>query len=135
MRVIFFFNDTATTEIYTDCHTLSLHDALPISRRNLIRPTAIEAQLRTRYTIDTVKALRRRYPRHHFIWLMGADNLAQFGQWRDWRGIARLMPIAVITRPGYEEAARGSPAMGRSEASHGGKECIRRGIYRLWPVN
>src|SRR3546814_4117540 len=83
MRVIFFFNDTATTEIYTDCHTLSLHDALPISRRNLIRPTAIEAQLRTRYTIDTVKALRRRYPRHHFIWLMGADNLAQFGQWRD----------------------------------------------------
>src|SRR3546814_12387642 len=26
----FFFNDTATTEIYTYCHTLSLHDALPI---------------------------------------------------------------------------------------------------------
>src|SRR6059058_4921070 len=27
----FFFNDTATTEIYTSLHTLSLHDALPIS--------------------------------------------------------------------------------------------------------
>src|SRR3546814_13459484 len=27
----FFFNDTATTEIYTYRHTLSLHDALPIS--------------------------------------------------------------------------------------------------------
>src|SRR3546814_6831146 len=26
----FFVNDTATTEIYTYCHTLSLHDALPI---------------------------------------------------------------------------------------------------------
>src|SRR6059058_886612 len=26
----FFFNDTATTEIYTSLHTLSLHDALPI---------------------------------------------------------------------------------------------------------
>src|SRR3546814_20933966 len=25
-----FVNETATTEIYTDCHTLSLHDALPI---------------------------------------------------------------------------------------------------------
>src|SRR3546814_9956597 len=44
--------------------------ARKVARRNLIRPTAIEAQLRTRYTIDTVKALRRRYPRHHFIWLM-----------------------------------------------------------------
>src|SRR3546814_12664017 len=30
--LIFFFNDTATTEIYTYCHTLSLHDALPILR-------------------------------------------------------------------------------------------------------
>src|SRR5216110_2177659 len=28
--LFFFFNDTATTEIYTSSHTLSLHDALPI---------------------------------------------------------------------------------------------------------
>jgi hypothetical protein len=27
---VFFFNDTATTGIYTELHTLSLHDALPI---------------------------------------------------------------------------------------------------------
>src|SRR3546814_17009028 len=33
--VIFFFNDTATTDIYTYCHTLSLHDALPLSLRLL----------------------------------------------------------------------------------------------------
>src|SRR5213075_3607559 len=33
----FFFNDTATTEIYTTRHTLSLHDALPISRRRPAR--------------------------------------------------------------------------------------------------
>src|SRR3989449_7202542 len=32
--LIFFFNDTATTEIYT----LSLHDALPIYRRPLLQP-------------------------------------------------------------------------------------------------
>lgn len=86
--------------------------AARIARRSPIRATAIEAQLRTRYTIDTVKALTRRYPRHRFIWLMGADNLAQFGQWKDWRGIARRMPIAVIARPGYDDAARGSSAMG-----------------------
>ncbi|KKW94112.1 nicotinate-nucleotide adenylyltransferase [Sphingobium chungbukense] len=85
--------------------------ARKVARRNRIRPTAIEVQLRTRYTIDTLTALKRRYPRHSFIWLMGADNLAQFGRWRDWRGIARQMSIAVIARPGYDEAARGSPAM------------------------
>jgi nicotinate-nucleotide adenylyltransferase len=88
-----------------------LAHARKVARRAPIRPTAIEAHLRTRYTIDTLKALRPRYPRHRFIWLMGADNLAQFGQWRDWRGIARIMPIAVIARPGYDEAAHGSPAM------------------------
>jgi len=81
-----------------------LAHAQKVARRNLIRPTAIEARLHTRYTIDTVKALQSRYRRNRFIWLMGADNLAQFGQWRDWRGIARIMPIAVIARPGYDEA-------------------------------
>ncbi|WP_257721803.1 MULTISPECIES: nicotinate-nucleotide adenylyltransferase [unclassified Sphingobium] len=88
-----------------------LAHAQKVARRNPIRPTAIEAQLRTRYTVDTLKSLQSRYPRHRFIWLMGADNLAQFGQWKDWRGIARIMPIAVIARPGYDEVARGSSAM------------------------
>ncbi|MBS0505285.1 MAG: nicotinate-nucleotide adenylyltransferase [Proteobacteria bacterium] len=77
-----------------------------------IRPTAIEAKLGTRYTADTLKALKRRYPRHQFIWLMGADNLLQFDEWKDWRGIARTVPIAVIARPGYNHAARAAPAMG-----------------------
>ncbi|MFZ9396499.1 MAG: hypothetical protein ACO25F_10625 [Erythrobacter sp.] len=65
----------------------------------------------TRFTVDTLRALRRRYPDRHFVWLMGADNLAQFHQWRDWRGIARTMPIAVIARPGYDSLALASPAM------------------------
>jgi nicotinate-nucleotide adenylyltransferase len=43
-----------------------------------------------------LRALVRRYPRRRFIWLMGADNLAQFHRWKDWRAIARAMPIAVI---------------------------------------
>ena len=85
--------------------------AKKVARRAPIRATAIEQALGTRYTVDTVRALRRRYPRNRFIWLMGGDNLAQFGQWRDWRGIARQMPIAVIARPGYDDAARGSTAM------------------------
>ena len=81
------------------------------ARRSRIRPTAIEAELGTRYTIDTLKKLVARYPERRFIWLMGADNLAQFHQWRQWRDIARLMPIAVIARPGYDDNARAAVAM------------------------
>jgi nicotinate-nucleotide adenylyltransferase len=89
-----------------------LASARAAARRSRIRPTAIEAELGTRYTIDTLRILVRRYPQHRFIWLMGADNLAQLHQWRDWRNISRLMPIAVIARPGYEVRAQASRAMG-----------------------
>ena len=82
------------------------------SRNSRIVPTAIEAELGTRYTADTLRKLVRRYPNRRFIWLMGADNLAQFHLWRDWRLIARTMPIAVIARPGYDGAAQNAPAMG-----------------------
>ena len=81
------------------------------ARRAPIRVSAMEREFATRYTVDTLRAIRRRWPRREFIWLMGADNLAQFHLWKDWRGIARLMPIAVIARPGYDEAALASPAM------------------------
>ncbi len=81
------------------------------ARRAPIRVTAIEQELGTRYTIDTMRAIRRRYPRRRFVWLMGSDNLAQFHLWKDWRQIAREMPIAVIARPGYEDDAIASPAM------------------------
>jgi len=76
-----------------------------------IVPTAIERELGTRYTVDTLLALILRYPRRQFVWLMGADNLAQFHLWRKWRTIACTMPIAVIARPGYNNAAMVSPAM------------------------
>ena len=89
-----------------------LASARRMARRAPIRATAIEARLGTRYTVDTLRALRRRYPRTRFVWLMGADNLAQFHRWRDWRGIARTMPIAVIARPGYDDDALRAPAMG-----------------------
>ncbi|MBB6124770.1 nicotinate-nucleotide adenylyltransferase [Sphingobium subterraneum] len=85
--------------------------ARAVARRAPIRATAIEAQLGTRYTVDTLRALQRRYPRKRFIWLMGGDNEQQFGQWKDWRGIARTMPIAVIARPGYDGRVQGSSAM------------------------
>jgi len=82
------------------------------ARNAPIRPTAIEQRLGTRYTVDTLAALTRRYPRHQFIWLMGEDNLAQFHAWKSWRRIARQVPIAVIARPGYDRAAHAAVAMG-----------------------
>ncbi len=85
--------------------------AMRQARRAPIRVTAIEREFGTRYTIDTLRALKRRYPQCEFVWLMGADNLAQFHEWKDWRGIARALPIAVVARPGYDGAAFASPAM------------------------
>jgi len=85
--------------------------AREMARRAPIKVTAIERELGTVYTVDTLRALKRRFPRRRFVWLMGADNLAQFHLWKDWRGIAADMPIAVIARPGYDDDALASPAM------------------------
>lgn len=81
------------------------------ARRLPVKVTAIERRLGTVFTIDTQRALKRRFPKRRFVWLMGADNLAQFHKWRQWRRIAREMPIAVVARPGYDDAALASPAM------------------------
>ena len=88
-----------------------LKSALEQSRRAPIVPTAIEQALNTRYTVDTLRKLKRRFPKREFVWLMGSDNLAQFHRWKQWRTIARTMPIAVIARPGYNRQAMTSPAM------------------------
>jgi nicotinate-nucleotide adenylyltransferase len=82
------------------------------ARRAPIKVTAIERELGTIYTVDTLAALTRLFPHCRFIWLMGADNLTQFHRWRDWRRIASLVPIAVIGRPGYDSGALTAPAMG-----------------------
>ncbi len=81
------------------------------ARRAPIRVSALERETGTRYTVDTLRAISHRWPKRQFVWLMGADNLAQFNQWKAWRNLARTMPIAVIARPGYDGDAMASPAM------------------------
>jgi len=66
-----------------------------------IRVLDIEAQHQLYYTIDSLRFLQAQYPRHRFVWLMGADNLAQFHRWKAWREIARRVPIAVLDRAPY----------------------------------
>ncbi|HLY46053.1 MAG TPA: nicotinate-nucleotide adenylyltransferase [Stellaceae bacterium] len=70
-----------------------------------VRVSDIEARLGTRYTADTLQALRRRFPGARFVWLMGGDNLAQFPYWRRWQEIFRSVPIAVFDRPGSASRA------------------------------
>ena len=66
-----------------------------------LRATAIEDALGTRYTADTLRALSRCFPRVAFVWIMGADNLAQIDRWDRWTGIFESVPIAVLDRPDY----------------------------------
>ncbi|MBB4286478.1 nicotinate-nucleotide adenylyltransferase [Roseospira goensis] len=75
--------------------------AQAVQRHPRIVPTGIEAQLGTRYTVDTVRLLQRRFPRVRFVWLMGADNLAQLPRWRSWTTLMEIVPVAVFDRPGY----------------------------------
>jgi nicotinate-nucleotide adenylyltransferase len=89
-----------------------LASALAMARRSRIRVSDFERQLGTRYTVETLKLLMRRWPRNRFIWLMGEDTVAQFHQWKRWRDLARMVPIAVISRPGYDDEARAARAMG-----------------------
>ena len=83
-----------------------------MARGARIHVSDFESQEGTRYTVDTVHQLKLRHPEHRFIWLLGSDTLPNFHKWRDWRGLAREVPIAVIRRPGYDSAAHAARAMG-----------------------
>lgn len=82
-----------------------------------IKVTDLESALGSTYTFDTLRYLKRRFPGVHFVWVMGADNLAGFHRWQHWRGIARLMPLAIVDRPRWRLPALASPAA-RALASH-----------------
>jgi nicotinate-nucleotide adenylyltransferase len=89
-----------------------LGSARAISRRAPIRASDFEQREGSRYTIDTVRLLTGRHPQDRFIWLMGGDSLRDFHKWRNWRELARNVPIAVISRPGYDHEAHAARAMG-----------------------
>tara|TARA_R110001583_G_scaffold184213_7_gene343481 strand:- start:19883 stop:20491 length:609 start_codon:yes stop_codon:yes gene_type:complete len=77
--------------------------------------SAIETQLGTSYTADTLAALQRRFTQTRFVWLMGADNLAQFDRWKFWEKLMYCAPIAVLDREGYSNKALRSTAAQRME--------------------
>ena len=83
-----------------------------MGRHPRIRIDAPELVLGTRYTLDTVRALRRAYPKARFVWLTGADILPQFSQWRGWRDLFGSIPIAAFARPGWSYPALSAAARG-----------------------
>lgn len=90
-----------------------LKSARALSRHPRIKALDLESRLGTHYTADTLRALQLHYPGVRFVWLMGADNLQQIGQWYDWTAIFNTVPVAVFDRPGHGLSATAALAARR----------------------
>jgi nicotinate-nucleotide adenylyltransferase len=105
---------TPGNPLKSDADLAALHARLAAARALLHDPriavTGFESEIGARYTADTLAYLSARAPGARFVWIMGADNLAQFHRWRHWREIAALAPMLVIDRPGSSFAALSSRA-------------------------
>ncbi len=82
--------------------------AQTIAKHPRIEVSALEAKLGTQYTVDTIQTLSKRFTRTRFVWIMGADNMAQFHAWKDWQTISKTVGIAVFDRPSYSLKALSS---------------------------
>lgn len=89
---------------------LRLARARAVMQHPRVHISDFEARAGTRYTAQTLRALRASYPFARFTWLMGADNLAQFHLWKDWREIMETVPVGVLARPGQRIDGRTAPA-------------------------
>ena len=78
-----------------------MRDARTFAKQPRMKVTSFEAELGTPYTAAMLAFLKRRHPGVHFVWVMGADNLASFDRWQYWQSIAAAFPIAVVDRPGW----------------------------------
>jgi len=90
-----------------------LAGARALARHPRIRVSDIEAGLGTRYSVDTIRRLQARHRRCRFVWIMGADNLAQLHAWHRWPELLRIVPVAIFARPTYSLRAFRSPAAKR----------------------
>jgi nicotinate-nucleotide adenylyltransferase len=89
--------------------------------------TGFEEAIGSHYTFQTVSFLRRRCPGVRFVWIMGADNLRSFHRWQNWKGIARMIPIAVVDRLVPDLSATGgiaAQALGRWRVPESGVKTL-----------
>jgi nicotinate-nucleotide adenylyltransferase len=52
------------------------------------------------YTVDTARALVKRFPGDRLFWLIGADQVQQLGDWREISELVRLVEFGQFARPG-----------------------------------
>jgi nicotinate-nucleotide adenylyltransferase len=114
----------------------SLSERVEAARRVANHPriavTGFPGERGSPYTVDLLTELKRRYPAVSFVWLMGADNLAEFHRWRSWQRIFETAPIAVLDRPGFRLKARASQAATRFREFHV-DESDALGLARMIP--
>ena len=113
------------SELLPLAERLGLANAIKQDAR--ITVTSFETGLASPFTAGTLAFLRLRYPSVRFVWLMGADCLAEFHRWRQWRDIFRLLPVAVVDRPGWHLRSLASPAA----RSFGRKRLTESRAHRL----
>ena len=109
-----------------------LNTARSIANHPKVSVKPIEFQFNTIYTADTIRTLKKRYRQTKFVWIMGADNLAQFTEWKDWNKIATMVSIAVFNRPGYSQKALSS-RMARRYSGRRISECKSALVAKLKP--
>lgn len=113
--------------LVTPGNPLKAHDGLPSQTQRMadiahfargprMKITGFEAELGTPYTAATLAYLKRRFPDVHFVWIMGADNLAHFHRWQRWKWIAQNFPIAIVDRPAWRLKALAGRAAQRYAA-------------------
>ena len=78
-----------------------VQNAVKVSRNPRIKVMTVESSLNTQYTVDLLKILAKRFSSARFIWIMGADNLLQFSEWKNWEEITSLVRIAIFDRPNF----------------------------------
>ncbi len=97
----------------TDALTRRIWGALRYAEGPSMIVSDAETRMGSQYTIDTLRALKVRFPGVHFVWIMGADSLASFHRWRGWMQIMQQTPVAVVSRPWIALKSRFSPAARR----------------------
>jgi len=75
-----------------------------------VHVTGFEAAHGFRYSYDTIRYLKSTLPGRKLVWIMGADNLADFDKWEHWADIIEMIPMCVYVRPGSSRRAPFSKA-------------------------
>ncbi len=72
--------------------------------------TDIEKQLGTYKSIDTIRVLKRRFPKTHFTFIAGMDNALNLHHWEDWQKLISEIPFLFVARPPALNLVRNIPA-------------------------